>query len=57
MPLLGTNKVRSLRRHINSLNPIVHFWLHRTMHAGSASAERVGQGEVGVVTHRVTCTW
>ena len=25
--------------------------------AGSASAERVGQGEVGGVTHRVLCTW
>ena len=23
----------------------------------SASVERVGQGEVGGVTHRVTCTW
>ena len=43
---------------INPLNPIVHFWLHHTAHcaekivsarlcAGSASAERVGQGEVG----------
>ena len=42
----------------------MHFWLH---HAGSASAERVGQGEVGQgevgqgevggVTRRVTCTW
>ena len=42
----------------NPLNPIVHFWLHHTAHcaekivsarlrAGSASAERVGQGEVG----------
>ena len=26
-------------------------------HAGSASAERVGQGEVGGITRRVTCTW
>jgi len=26
-----------------------------TLH--SASAERVGQGEVGGVTRRVTCTW
>ena len=25
--------------------------------AGSASAERVGQGEVGGVTRRVLCTW
>ena len=25
--------------------------------AGSASAERVGQGEVGGVTGRVLCTW
>ena len=53
---------------INPLNPIVHFWLHHTAHsaekivsarlrAGSASAERVGQGEVGGVTGRVLCTW
>ena len=53
---------------INPLNPIVHFWLHHTAHcaekivsarlrAGSASAERVGQGEVGRVTGRVLCTW
>ena len=52
----------------NPLNPIVHFWLHHTAHCtekivcacyvcGSASAERVGLGEVGEVTHRVTCTW
>jgi len=54
----------------NMLNPIVHFWLHvyHTAHcaekivsarlrAGSASAERVGQGEVGGVIHRVLCTW
>ena len=27
------------------------------MHAGSALAERVGQGEVGGVTNRVTCAW
>ena len=27
------------------------------LHVGSASAERVGQGEMGGVTHRVTCTW
>ena len=27
------------------------------MRAGSASAERVGQGKVGGVTCRVTCTW
>ena len=27
------------------------------LRAGSASAEIVGQGEVGGVTHRVTCTW
>ena len=27
------------------------------LHAGSLSAEKVGQGEVGVVIHRVTCTW
>ena len=48
---------------INPLNPIAHFWLHHTAHcAGSASVERVGQGEVGQgevggVIHRVTCTW
>ena len=52
----------------NPLNPIVHFWLHHTAHcaekivsarlrSGSASAERVGQGEVGGVTGRVLCTW
>ena len=50
------------------LNPTVHFWLHHTAHCaekiisahlrtGSALAERVGQGEVGGVTHRVLCTW
>ena len=49
---------------VNPLNPIVHFWLHHTAHcaekivsarlrAGSASAERVGQGEVGGVTSRL----
>ena len=27
------------------------------MRTGSVSAERVGQEEVGGVTHRVTCTW
>ena len=53
---------------INPLNPIVHFWLHHTahcaekivstcLHAGSALAERVGQGEMGGVTGRVLCTW
>ena len=53
---------------LNPLKPIVHFWLHHTAHcaekivsvrlrAGSASAERVGQGEVGGVTGRVPCTW
>ena len=42
----------------------MHFWLHHTahctekivsahLHAGSVSAERVGQGEVGGVTGRV----
>ena len=40
---------------------MVHFWLHHTAHcatcAGSVSAEMVGQGEVGGVTRRVTCTW
>ena len=51
----------------NPLNPIVHFWLHHTAHcaekivsarlrAGSASAERVGQGEVSGVTGRVLYT-
>ena len=50
------------------LIPIVHFWLHHTAHCakkivsvrlcvGSASAERVGQGEVGGLIHRVTWTW
>ena len=53
---------------LNPLNPIVHFWLHHTAHcaerivsaclrAGSTSAKRVGQGEVGGVTGRVLCTW
>ena len=47
--------------------PIVHFWLHHTAHCaekivsvrcmGCASAERVEQGEVGGVIHRVMCTW
>ena len=27
------------------------------LRAGSASAERVGQGQVGGVIRRVTCTW
>ena len=41
---------------------MVYFWLHHTVHcrekisaclcAGSASAERVGQGEMGGVNHR-----
>ena len=31
---------------------MVHSCLHPT-----ASAERVGKGEVGGVNHRVTCTW
>ena len=36
----------------------MHFWLHHTAHcAGSASAEKVGQGEVGGITRRVLCTW
>ena len=46
----------------------MHLWLHHTaycaekivsvcLRAGSASPERVGQGEVGGVTCRVTCTW
>ena len=30
--------------------------MHAT-HAGSASAERVGEGEMDGVTRRVTCTW
>ena len=29
----------------------------RTAQKRSAAAERVGQGEVGGVTRRVTCTW
>ena len=46
---------------LNPLNPIVHFWLHHTahcaekmvsvrLHAGSALAKKVGQGEVGGIT-------
>ena len=35
--------------------PIVHFWLHHTVHG--LCQQKVGQGEVGVVTHRVLCTW
>ena len=27
------------------------------LHTGSASAERMGRGEMGGVTHSVTCTW
>ena len=39
-----------------------HCALHRKivsvhLRVGSVSAERVGQVEVGGVTHRVTCTW
>ena len=41
------------------LNPIVHFWLYHTyitlctvQKGQSLRAERVGQGEVGEVTHR-----
>ena len=30
---------------------------HAGYMCGSASAERVGQGEVGGITCRVTCTW
>ena len=59
-----TKKMNSL----NPLNPIVHFGLHHTahcaekivsahLHAGSVSAERVGQVEVGGVIGRVLCTW
>ena len=43
----------------NPLNPKLPFGyiiLH-TARACSASAKRVGQGEVGGVTCRVTCTW
>ena len=46
----------------------MHFWLHHTehcaekivsarLHASFVSAERVGQGEVDGVTHRVLYTW
>ena len=49
---------------LSLLNPIVHFWLHHTVQivnacwcTSCASAKRVGQGEVGVVICRVTCTW
>ena len=31
--------------------------LSACLSGGSASAERVGQGEVSGVTHRVLCTW
>ena len=64
--IVGVVKVTRLL--INPLNPIVRFWLHHTAHCaekivsarlrtGSASAERVGQGEVGGVIGRVVCTW
>ena len=44
----------------------MHFWIilrtaqkvvSAPLRVGSASAERVGEREVGEVTHRVTCTW
>ena len=46
----------------------MHFWLQHTahwvkklvsarLHIGSALAERIGEGEVGGVTHTVLCTW
>ena len=46
-----------------TLSPVVHFWLHHTVHCtkkmcasvGYLSGERVGQ--VGEVTRMVTCTW
>ena len=34
-----------------------HVHVTPSWHAGSVSAESVGQEEVGGVTHRVTCTW
>ena len=54
--------------YVGPLNPIVHFWLHHIehcaekivsacLHAGFVSAERVGQGEVDRVTHRVLYAW
>ena len=58
---------RIVRMYIgNPLNPIVHFWLHNTAHCaekivsahyacGSASAERVGQGEMHMVAARLGC--
>ena len=58
---------RIVRMYIgNPLNPIVHFWLHHTAHCaekivsvhytcGSASAERVGQGEMHMVAARLGC--
>ena len=53
---------------VNPLNPVVHSWLRHNvqctekivsacLHTGSASAERVEQGEVGGVIRRVLCTW
>ena len=42
---------------INPLNPIVHFWLHHTVHCAEKVVSRVEQGEVGGVTSRVLCTW
>ena len=47
---------------------VLNVWVHHTVHCaekivcaclrpGSASTKRVGQGKVGGVTHRVTCTW
>ena len=40
--------------HINLLNPII---LHHIVHWISKKGGTGGQGEVGGVTNRVTCTW
>ena len=44
---------------INPLNPKLPFGyiILRTTRTGSASAERVRQGDVGGVTRRMTYTW
>ena len=62
MPIPISKMTTSLHLALNHLKPIVHFLLYHTVHctekivsacwrAGSSLAERVGQGEVGGVTH------
>ena len=57
----------SLHHHL-TYETLLHIWLHHTVHCtektvstrlrvGSASAEMMGQGDVGGVNCRVTCTW